>query len=154
MATAKEIYNGLRGEHPDTEVELVIGAMRPIDRDTQAKRLAPLVGPMRPEKSEKTSFVVATQCLEVGADYDFDVLLTECASLDALRQRFGRLNRGGREIEACAVIIVKEKDVKPDDALDDENPIDPIYGNASARTWNWLWEFAEEENPPECAGGQ
>ena len=150
VATAKEIYNRLREEHPDTKVELVIGAMRPIDRDTQAKRLAPLVGPMRPEKSEKTSFVVATQCLEVGADYDFDVLLTECASLDALRQRFGRLNRGGREIEARAVIIVKEKDVKPDDALDDENPIDPIYGNASARTWNWLWEFAEEENPPDA----
>ena len=148
VATAKEIYNRLREEHPDTEVELVIGAMRPIDRDTQAKRLAPLVGPMRPEKSEKTSFVVATQCLEVGADYDFDVLLTECASLDALRQRFGRLNRGGRELEARAVIIVKEKDAKPDDALEDENPIDPIYGNASARTWNWLWEFAEEENPP------
>ncbi len=149
VATAKEIYSRLREEHPDNEVELVIGAMRPIDRDEQSGRLARLVGPQRPPISEKTSFVIATQCLEVGADYDFDVLLTECASLDALRQRFGRLNRGGREIEARAVIIVKEKDVKPDDALDDENPIDPIYGNASARTWNWLWNHAEMDNPPE-----
>ena len=71
--------------------------------------------------------------------------MTECASLDALRQRFGRLNRGGREIEARAVIVVKEKDVKPDEALDDEKPLDPIYGNALARTWNWLWEHADVE---------
>ena len=148
VATAKEIYNGLREEHPDTEAELVIGAMRPIDRDEQSGRLARLVGPQRPPVSEKTSFVVATQCLEVGADYDFDVLLIECASMDALRQRFGRLNRGGRKIVARAVIVVKEKDVKPDDALDDENPLDPIYGNASARTWNWLWDCAEVDNRP------
>ena len=108
----------------------MIGAMRPIDRDEQTGGSPRLSVPNALQVSEKTSFVVATQCLEVGADYDFDVLLTECASLDALRQRFGRLNRGGREIEARAVIVVKEKDVKPDDALDDEKPLDPIYGNA------------------------
>jgi len=90
-----------------------------------------------------TSFIVATQCLEVGADYDFDVMVTECASLDALRQRFGRLNRGGRKIEAKAVILVGEKDIKEESKLDDGKPLDPIYGNALARTWNWLKANAE-----------
>lgn len=146
VATAKEIYEKLRdanADKPEIVVELVIGSMRPIDRDRQADRLRQLVGPDRPQKSEKTSFVVATQCLEVGADYDFDALVTECASLDALRQRFGRLNRGGRPIDAKAVILVHEKDVEEESKLDDKKPLDPIYGNALARTWNWLWENPE-----------
>jgi CRISPR-associated endonuclease/helicase Cas3 len=148
---AKAVYKQLRAGNPDTAVELVIGSMRPIDRDQQAARLGPLVGPCRPKISNLTSFVVATQCLEVGADYDFDVLVTECASLDALRQRFGRLNRAGRPIEARAVILIDSKQVKEDSQLDHDNPVDPIYGNALSRTWNWLNEHSEahriEETP-------
>ena len=149
IATAKEVAGRLREKHPQAVVELVIGSMRPIDRDEQAKRLGPLVGPSRPEKADKTSFTIATQCLEVGADYDFDVLITECASLDALRNDSGDWYRAGRPINACAVILVRKKDVKPDDDLDDAKPLDPIYGNALARTWNWLWDHANVI-PPEA----
>ena len=157
VATAREIYRqlvALRDEKKgnkrkvprDAVVELVIGSMRPLDRDDQSQRLEPLVGPERPKPaSTQTSFVVATQCLEVGADYDFDVLITECASLDALRQRFGRLNRSGRPIEAHGVVLIKSKDAKPDEKLDDEKPADPIYGNALARTWNWLQDHTTDE---------
>jgi CRISPR-associated endonuclease/helicase Cas3 len=134
VATARAIYEKLEADL--SNVELVIGAMRPIDRDAQMERLAEFVGPKRPEVSVQSSITVATQCLEVGADYDFDILLTECASLDALRQRFGRLNRAGRPIEARAVIVATEKAVKGD-------ADDPIYGTALAETWNWLWEHAE-----------
>lgn len=143
VATAKAIYDQLRAKHPDGMVELVIGSMRPIDRDAQADRLQAIVGPDRPLVTTEMSFVVATQCLEVGADYDFDALVTECASLDALRQRFGRLNRGGREIDAQAVILVDSKQAKEESILDANKPLDPIYGNALARTWNWISEHAE-----------
>lgn len=128
----------------DVPLELVIGSMRPIDRDQQTARLAELVGPERPAVTARTSFIIATQCLEVGADYDFDVLITECASLDALRQRFGRLNRAGRAIDSRAVIFTEAKNIKPEEKLDDEKPLDPIYGNALARTWHWLTEHATE----------
>jgi CRISPR-associated endonuclease/helicase Cas3 len=143
VATARAIYEQLREKHPETVVELVIGSMRPIDRDRQAERLRTIVGPDRPKVTTEGSFVVATQCLEVGADYDFDALVTECASLDALRQRFGRLNRGGREIDAQAVILIDSKQLKEEAELDDDKPLDPIYGNALSRTWNWLNEHAE-----------
>lgn len=133
VATAKEIFQVLQKAFPDWMVELVIGSMRPIDRDVQAKRLLPLVGPKRPAVSEVTSFIIATQCLEVGADYDFDALITECASLDALRQRFGRLNRGGRNIVADAVILMSNS------ALNPKKP-DPIYKSAMPHTWRWLNE--------------
>ncbi|MFQ3648929.1 MAG: type I-U CRISPR-associated helicase/endonuclease Cas3 [Gemmataceae bacterium] len=146
VATAKAIYEKLRNANkdtPDVVVELVIGSMRPIDRDRQAERLRELVGPDRPLVTTRASFIVATQCLEVGADYDFDALVTECASLDALRQRFGRLNRGGRPIEAKAVILAKVKDIKEENKLDDKEPLDPIYGNTLSRTWNWLCERSQ-----------
>ena len=142
VATARQIYRQLVADHQDAAVELVIGSMRPIDRDRQARRLSELIGPDRPQITEKMSFTVATQCLEVGADYDFDVLITECASLDALRQRFGRLNRAGRPIDARGVILANKRDIKPDDELNDENTGHPIYGNALARTWNWLQQHA------------
>jgi CRISPR-associated endonuclease/helicase Cas3 len=146
VASAKAIYRDLRktyGEQPEVVVELVIGSMRPIDRDRQAERLRKLIGPDRPPVTSQTSFIVATQCLEVGADYDFDALVTECASLDALRQRFGRLNRAGRDIIAKAVILAGEKDIKENGKLDDNKPLDPIYGNALSRTWNWLRERSQ-----------
>ena len=90
--------------------------------------------------------VVATQTLEVGADLDFDGLVTECASLDALRQRFGRLNPTGRPIEARAAILVRGdqagaatdkqegKGRKTKTAKTREKE-DPDYGSALAETW-------------------
>ncbi len=149
VATARAIYDALLEERrkasisrnpkiaPDTPIELVIGSMRPLDRDAQADRLRDLVGPGRPDKTERTCIVVATQCLEVGADYDFDALITECASIDALRQRFGRLNRRGRDITARAVILINKKDA--------DKANDAIYGNALAQTWKWLNEHASTD---------
>jgi CRISPR-associated endonuclease/helicase Cas3 len=111
------------------DVHLVIGRMRPIDRDDLQEKLRALVGPDRPDILDKPVFIVATQCLEVGADYDFDALITECASIDALRQRLGRLNRKGRPIEVVAAIVANEESLKGDD---------PIYGDAIKHMWEWL----------------
>lgn len=148
VATARAIFAELQRvteKRPDLAVELVIGSMRPVDRDRQQKRLRESVGPERPPKTEKCSVTISTQCLEVGADYDFDYLITECASLDALRQRFGRLNRGGREIIAKAEVLIDKKQIQSEDKLDDSSPLDPIYGNAHSRTWNWLVDVSVDD---------
>lgn len=130
VQTARDVHARLRELHPNA-THLVIGRMRPLDRDELQEQLRTLVGPDRPDVLDEAVFVVATQCLEVGADYDFDALVTECASIDALRQRFGRLNRKGRDIAALATVITT------DAALEDD---DPVYGSSLSHTWNWLTE--------------
>lgn len=123
-----------RGKH----VILLTGRMRPIDKDdTVDGELAELsVECSTSRRLDKPYFVVATQTLEVGANLDFDLLVTECASLDALRQRFGRLNRMGRDIEARAIIVAGANQAEKSDN-------DPVYGAALANTWKWLGQHAE-----------
>ncbi len=136
---------------------LLIGRMRPIDRDAETQRIqAALKTAARRdpipdgETPPPVEIVVATQCLEVGADLDFDALVTECASLDALRQRFGRLNRTGRGIPATGAIVmpghlIKTDRKKLDKLAADGQPLDPIYGNALSETWNWLQSVAADD---------
>jgi len=137
VATAREAHRLLVESHGNNAI-LLTGRMRPIDKDdTVTERLKRLsAGNSEHRQLDAPIFVVATQTLEVGADLDFDALVTECASLDALRQRFGRLNRMGRPIEASAAILIRDEQT-------DGNEDDPIYGAALANTWKWLKEKAE-----------
>ena len=149
VATAREAHRRLAAERGDRAV-LLTGRMRPVDKDAVVQRhLAPLQSAHSAERSlPEPLFVVATQTLEVGADLDFDGLVTECASLDALRQRFGRLNRMGRPIEARAVILARGDQAGPAaDMREGEKTKrqkktrakdDPVYGPALAATWAWL----------------
>ncbi len=120
------------------DVVLVIGRMRPIDRDrvtqTWLRRLS--VQDSAQRRLDRPVFVVATQCIEVGANLDFDAMVTECASLDALRQRFGRLNRSGRPIQAKGVVVIRA------DQQSSNSP-DPIYGEALKNTWQQLERWGQ-----------
>ncbi len=120
----------------DVSSILVTGRMRPIDRDQTVQRLQTRAGPRDRSTTTKPLVVVATQCLEAGADLDFDGLVVECASLDALRQRFGRLDRRGQLGKSSAVILGRS------DVVAREN--DPIYGAALGKTWRWLETNATE----------
>lgn len=136
VRTAKEIARALRQKDTDTDIVLLTGRLRPYERDRLVERWKPFLKAARPKEPERPVILVATQCIEVGADFSFDALVTEAASLDALRQRFGRLNRLGNPETAPATILIREADAKPD-----RN--DPIYGRAVAECWQLLTELAD-----------
>ena len=141
VAVARETTRLLENKDK-RDVVLLTGRMRQLDKELVAGRdLEELYSDKAAErKMDKPKIVVATQTLEVGADLDFDGLVTECASLDALRQRFGRLNRTGRRIDARGVILIRHDQANP---TRNTKP-DPVYGDALKKTWDWLDEAKNE----------
>lgn len=111
------------------ETILITGRDRLLDRD---KLMATWHPRLKAGTIEiPTVYVVATQCLEVGVDWDFEAMVTECADMAALRQRFGRLDRLGTRGMTQAAII------KP--------PAKPqVYGEAALTTWEWLQSIAAD----------
>lgn len=130
---ARHVARELEGA---AKVVLLTGRMRSYDRDlllaTWGERLK--LGRLRADDLDPL-VVVSTQSIEAGADFDFDCIVTECASIDALRQRFGRVDRDGQLAEAgtpsSSVIVVRSTDVGASEP-------DPVYGLALANTWAWL----------------
>lgn len=148
--TARRVDEILRaGCGAEVDVALLTGRMRlldrmeilgsPADAASVAGRIA--AGRQRDEGAHPL-VVVATQCIEAGADFDFDAIVTECASLDALRQRLGRLDRLGQLGVARCTVLARSDQVKADAG-------DPIYGGALAATWHWLVAHAEESDTEE-----
>ena len=102
---AREVFARLSpGRHKSF---LVIGRSRPLDREATMRGLEPRVA-SGAEASEPL-LVVATQCIEAGADFDFDAMASEACPLDALRQRLGRLDRLGRAGESRCVLVAPSR---------------------------------------------
>lgn len=132
VRTARETYRALI--EAKFRAHLITGRMRPIDRARVLEAFADAVDPDRTDEDEGLTVVVATQTIEVGADFSFDALITECAPVDSLRQRFGRLDRRGTFSDrsgapARAWILGVPSTLNP------RKP-DPIYGEALCATWD------------------
>ena len=165
VGLAREIFERLRAleEETGSDTVLLIGRSRHVGRDWIVEKLSPFrtgeprnssVAAPKPEGADDRQlsflpnapggahtgplFVVATQCLEVGVDLDLDGLVTQAASFDALRQRFGRLNRAGRPVSAIGAILALGADVA-------KNADDPVYGDRIAKTWETLQRIARDD---------
>ncbi|WOG26281.1 type I-U CRISPR-associated helicase/endonuclease Cas3 [Endozoicomonas sp. 8E] len=117
------------------DVVLLTGRIRPYDRDRLLEKIGGQLkaGDTLRKHREKPLYVIATQTVEVGADISFDALVTECASLEALQQRFGRLDRLGKLIDTEAMIILRKYP---------KGRLDPVYQQASGDTFKWLKKIA------------
>lgn len=137
--TARRIAAKLRGDN-EASVLLLTGRMRPFERTAIQEELGRTAASgVEHSGDAKPTFVVATSCIEAGADLDFDALISEAASLDALRQRFGRLNRLGNHTVAPAWVLGCS------DQLGTKAAEDWVYGFALRNTWVYLEGIAQTQ---------
>ena len=114
VAEARRCAEALKAKLPNADLVTVTGSMRGLDRDavTSSKEY----GRFRCDRDrsvlfERPAFLVATSCIEVGADIDCDHLGTEVCAADSLIQRLGRVNRLGlRKEPGSSVIVVGKPD--------------------------------------------
>lgn len=95
---AQEIFNRLE----TSKKVLLHSAFNGTDRNQKEAELM----------SDDVKLLVGTQAIEVSLDIDYDVIFTEPAPLDALLQRFGRVNRhrvNGKYRPPCDCIVFAEQ---------------------------------------------
>ncbi len=141
VRTAREVHAALM--EAGITAHLVTGRMRPIDKQEVLEDISECVDPDRSSPLEQPTVVVATQAIEVGADFSFDALITEAAPIDSLQQRLGRLDRRGRlaasrgDAARCWILGVAS-------ALNPKRP-DPIYGDSVRMAWEGLQMLAQDD---------
>ncbi|AEX84728.1 CRISPR-associated helicase Cas3/CRISPR-associated endonuclease Cas3-HD [Marinitoga piezophila KA3] len=81
----------------DNEIVLIHGRFNQHDRNDKEKAIY----------NQKTKILIGTQTIEVSLDIDYDVMITEPAPIDALLQRFGRVNRNSKKKPAPVYICRK-----------------------------------------------
>lgn len=134
VQTARETHRTLL--EAGYSAHLITGRMRPLDKARSVETISKLVDPDKRPEGEDLTVVVATQAIEVGADFSFDALITEAAPIDSLRQRFGRLDRRGTLAEQTGK-SARGWIVGAKSALNPKRP-DPVYGDSARATWEEL----------------
>lgn len=87
VRTAQKIFAMIERKKPSVDVMLLHSRFHAKDRLEKEEMLYKKI------EQDKGFIMVATQVVEVSLDVSFDVLYTELAPMEALFQRFGRVNR-------------------------------------------------------------
>ena len=146
VSRAVEVYRALKGEF---DAILIHSRLTDVDKRAKLREIRERLN------SGKELVVVSTQCLEAGADFDFDTVVTEVAPPGSLIQRAGRgyrrLNErlGGLEGRHVAVIVNVSQESR--DSASKVYPKAAVTGVAKALTEMvggegfFDWRFAEEK---------
>ncbi len=125
VKTAQNLYKTIGY---DTSVRLLHSGFNKIDRNKIEESIT------NENEQERPQLLIATQAVEVSLDIDYDVAFIENAPIDALIQRFGRVNRAGKKGQSPVFLF--------------ENIIGntPFYDKeVLLKTWTSLSELNEEE---------
>ena len=89
VGRAQEVYKSIADLFPNVKKMLIHSRFKRCDRARLETDLKTYYNTLLNE----ACIVVSTQVVEVSLDISFDLMITECAPIDALIQRFGRINR-------------------------------------------------------------
>lgn len=97
VKNAQERYRILKKKYLDVPILLIHSRFKRGDREEKERLLIGLDTEGNPtydfNTSDKACIVISTQVVEVSLDISFDLMITEAAPIDAMIQRFGRVNR-------------------------------------------------------------
>lgn len=97
VQNAQTQYEACKTKYPNIPILLLHSRFKKSDREEKELLLMGLdengTANGNFNTSEKACIVISTQVVEVSLDISFDLMVTEAAPLDALAQRFGRINR-------------------------------------------------------------
>lgn len=143
IATAQEAYHYFKEEQgiPAEQIVLLHGRFNGKDRSRHEQRITDAVG-VRSEQRKRPFLVVATQVVEVSLDVDFDTIYTDPAPLEALLQRFGRVNRGRRQQNLEDVHVFRE----PSNPTGSSKPYLPYHQNILEQSIVVLSDFVRHDN--------
>ena len=95
--SSQQVFLSLTESLKEGQAVLLHGSFTGKDRNNKEQAL----------KNDGICLLVGTQAIEVSLDIDYDIIFTEPAPIDALIQRFGRVNRK-REKGICNCIVFKK----------------------------------------------
>ena len=116
---AQAAFKEFREEFPDIPMMLIHSRFKQSDRVKLEKLLKEEFNGDRKEygNGKCPCLVISTQVVEVSLDISFDRMITLCAPLDSLIQRFGRINRkrvtSNNQIYRPIHVIAPEGNVLP-----------------------------------------
>lgn len=90
---AQRAFKEIEEKYPDIPKMLIHSRYKRGRRVELEKDLKNVFNGTKENAGHCPCIVVSTQVVEVSLDISFDRMITECAPLDALIQRFGRINR-------------------------------------------------------------